>query len=351
MAHACVLAPNQSVYSNLAVDHDVDVVVPAVWRDDLRPTPYGFTRPATSDITMHPVSVLGMGRPQRHLHLCSPRRVLERLRPDVVVIEEEAFSVAGWRWSRAARRLGLPYAVQCAENLERHLPLIVRWSERSVLSHAGWVMARSPAAGERAVRHGAHPSAVEVVPHGVDAVRDHAPAPRSGVIGFVGRLSPAKGVNDLLEVARRRPDVTVEFVGDGELREAVATAQNNVVYRGVMSTEELEEFYASVSVVAVPSRTTPTWSEQFGRVIIEAQAHGTPVVAYDSGEIPWVAHETMVVLVPEGDIEQLTEALVRCALQGDGLERGREGRSRVQRIFTNEAAANQVRRFIRSVVR
>jgi glycosyltransferase involved in cell wall biosynthesis len=265
-----------------------------------------------------------------------------------VIIEEESFSLAAWRWSRAARRLGLPYAVQSAENLERRLPRIVGWLERSVLSHADWVMARSPAAGERAIRHGADHRVVDVVPHGIDNVRLSEPTPRSGVVGFVGRLTTSKGVGDLLEIAARRPDLTFEFVGDGELRDVVQSAGDNVVYRGVLSGSALNDFFASVSVVAVPSRTTPTWSEQFGRVIIEAQAQGTPVVAYDSGEIPWVANETSVVLVPEGDVEQFATALLTCAIGNEGRERGREGRTKVERRFTNAASAEQIRQFVTS---
>jgi glycosyltransferase involved in cell wall biosynthesis len=167
-------------------------------------------------------------------------------------------------------------------------------------------------------------------------------------VGFVGRLTTSKGVGDLLEIAARRPDLTFEFVGDGELRDVVQLSGDNVVYRGVLSGFALEDFFASVSVVAVPSRTTPTWSEQFGRVIIEAQAQGTPVVAYDSGEIPWVANETSVVLVPEGDVEQFATALLTCAIGNEGRERGREGRTKVERRFTNAASAEQIRQFVTS---
>ena len=328
---------------------DVDIVVPSVWRDDLRPEPYGFTRQSTSAATFHPVAVLGIGRAQRHLHMCSPVRVLQRLRPDAVIIEEEAFSIAGWRWARAARQLSLPYAVQSAENLERSLPFVVRWWERRVLSHSAWVMARSPAAGRRSQRHGApkFEGSVEVVAHGIDQVGTHdLTARRPGVVGFVGRCSEAKGVFDLLNVAQQSPDLQFEFAGDGPLRNAIESGPANVKFLGTLSPRDLNEFYQSLAVLAVPSRTTPTWSEQFGRVIIEAQALGTPVVAYDSGEISWVASETAVRLVPEGDLAALTAELRDMALTPRGVEVGRSGRESVARRFTNRFAAQQVRAFL-----
>ena len=50
------------------------------------------------------------------------------------------------------------------------------------------------------------------------------------------------------------------------------------------------------------------WEEQFGRVIAEAQAIGTPVVGYDSGAIRWVVGDGGEV-VGEGDLEELEIAL------------------------------------------
>lgn len=348
VSHASVVAANQSVYSELSHELDIDIVVPSVWRDELRATSYGFTAQPLSAASFHPVAVMAIGRAQRHVHLCSPVRVLQRLRTDILIIEEEAFSVAGWRWSRAARSLDIPYAIQSAENLERRHPLIVRWWERQVLRHSAWVMARSPAAAVRSLRHGAidDPSRVEVVAHGVDGVSENIPKPRTGVVGYVGRFSEAKGVGELIEVARQLPNISFEFVGDGPLRDEVLRVTPNVRWLGTLSGSELSAFYQSVAVIAVPSRTTPTWSEQFGRVIVEAQAAGTPVVAYDSGEIPWVASETAVRLVPEGDINQLKAEILELALGDSGRELGRVGRERVAQRFTNAYAAQQTRRFI-----
>lgn len=353
ISHACVVASNQSVYTELSREFDVHVVVPSVWRDELRPTPYGFTTQRGSQAIFHPVATVGIGRAQRHFHICSPVRVLQSLQPDVVIIEEEAFSLAGWRWARAARHLALPYAVQSAENLERPLPWIVRWWERRVLSQCAWVMARSPAAAERSRRHGALTATqgVAVIAHGVDEVPVAPPSPRAGVVGFVGRLSEAKGVRDLLEVARRTPTLQFEFAGDGPLRQMVEGASPNVLYRGTLLPSDLGEFYRSIAVLAVPSRTTPTWSEQFGRVIIEAQAHGTPVVAYDSGEIPWVAGETAVRLVREGDIAALTDDLLALATTPEGAQVGLRGRDGVARRFTNTVAAEQLRELVNASLR
>ena len=67
---------------------------------------------------------------------------------------------------------------------------------------------------------------------------------------------------------------------------------------------ELASTYRTAHVVLVPSYPTETWAEQFGRVIVEAQACGAVVAGYASGAIPEVAGEAGAI-VPIGDVGQL----------------------------------------------
>ena len=94
-------------------------------------------------------------------------------------------------------------------------------------------------------------------------------------------------------------------------------------------------------VLAVPSLTTPTWKEQFGRVIIEAMASAVPVVGSDSGEIPHVIADAGMI-VPEGDPDALAGALQ--TLLDDETCRQRlatAGRTRVLAHYTWERIARQ----------
>jgi glycosyltransferase involved in cell wall biosynthesis len=87
--------------------------------------------------------------------------------------------------------------------------------------------------------------------------------------------------------------------------------------------------YAGFDVLVLPSRATPKWAEQFGRVLVEGLSLGVPFIGSDSGEIPWVLHVTDGgIVVPEGDVAALRRALVRLrgspAVRHQMAERGRE---------------------------
>ena len=113
----------------------------------------------------------------------------------------------------------------------------------------------------------------------------------------------------------------------------------SVTFLGRVASTEMPAFYASVDVLAVPSRTLPNWKEQFGRVLVEAMACQTPVLGSDSGEIPHVIGDAGLIF-PEGDIEALAGHLLRLA--GDPSLRAdlaAHGRARVLAHFTQERIA------------
>ena len=126
-----------------------------------------------------------------------------------------------------------------------------------------------------------------LMPRGVDAEMFN-PARRTandGVLrmGFVGRITPEKGVRLLAEIERellRRGvgEVRIVIVGDGSevqwLRENMTRAE----FPGVLRGEELARAYANMDLFVFPSRT-----DTFGNVIQEAAASGVPSVVTNEG--------------------------------------------------------------------
>ena len=62
------------------------------------------------------------GRPQRHLYVARCASICREPRPDVGFVEAEAYSLAASQWRLAFNRTGVPFGVQCAENIDRSLP-------------------------------------------------------------------------------------------------------------------------------------------------------------------------------------------------------------------------------------
>lgn len=345
-----MLAANQSVYARLGPEVAVTLVVPRVWRDELRRRPYPAERHPDFTGEILEVPVLGKGRPQRHVHLVSATTVLIERDAQLCLIEEEPFSLAAARWARAATKSRVRVAVQVAENLPRRLPPPVRVSTRAVLERSRFVVARSPAALARA-REWGFTGDEGVLGHGVAEVITERGARPLGVVGLVGRLVPAKGVADLAEVLRAHPELRLRVAGDGPERHRLEGFGDRVEFLGALAPEQMADFYESVSVVAVPSRTTPTWSEQFGRVLVEAQARATPVVAYASGEIPWVAAETAAETVPEGDVWTLGARLAELAFDSAlAAHLGERGRDLVAERFGDDALARTLGEWIARAV-
>lgn len=137
-------------------------------------------------------------------------------------------------------------------------------------------------------------------------------------LALVGRMVPEKGVCDAVRVLAglhvgMAVDVELVLAGSGpELTGAMALAKelgvdDRLEHRPWLATSELAQLYRQTHVVLAPSRSTATWAEQFGRMIVEGQASGCVVVGYESGSIPEVGGDPAL-LVPEGDVNSLAQA-------------------------------------------
>jgi glycosyltransferase involved in cell wall biosynthesis len=132
----------------------------------------------------------------------------------------------------------------------------------------------------------------------------------------VGRLIRHKGVDVLLEAAALDPRFTVDVYGAGPESAPLAELAVNlgirdrVTFHGHVDEDRIADIYGEFDVLAVPSIPLPSWIEQFGRVVVEAQACGVPVVASASGALPDVVGQDGL-LVPPNDPPALQEALSR----------------------------------------
>jgi len=241
-----------------------------------------------------------------------------------------------------ARATGKPYVVQLwgtdVELARRTTSLA-----RAILRNARVTICASTALAGEARKLGAEH--VEVIPSGVE-IPGEVPSPSDPPeILFAGRLSPEKGILELLEAARGLPLIVA---GDGPLRDRVPSAL------GMLPHEQLVPLYGRAAIVACPSHR-----EGFGVVCAEAMAHGRPVVASAvGGLLDLVVDEETGLLVPPRNPAALRAALLRLLEDAELRARlGDAGRERArQRLSwdavtsaTLEAYERAIRRSARSV--
>jgi UDP-glucose:tetrahydrobiopterin glucosyltransferase len=135
---------------------------------------------------------------------------------------------------------------------------------------------------------------------------------------WAGRISPEKGLQDAIAVARALDmplDVCGKIQDEAYWRAAMRDASAQVIYHGFLGPDELQRRYADARATLV----TPHWIEAFGNTVIESMACGTPVVAYDrGGPAEIVVNGRSGILVPrDAGVEGLAEG-VRAAV---GLDR------------------------------
>ena len=192
---------------------------------------------------------------------------------------------------------------------------------------------KAVAAAVRQVAGGSRPPAVAVVSAfqanawrrivPVDAILPPYPPTRvipwSGTAGqgalFAGRLSPEKGAAEAIDIARAA-GVPIDVYGDvydaEYSREQIDPRRawpDVTVHQGIPRTS-LWEAMTCAAVVLYPAR----WDEPFGLAAAEAQACGTPVVAFRRGGLGEVIVDGVTgFLVPPDDIQAAAEAVSKVA--------------------------------------
>lgn len=173
--------------------------------------------------------------------------------------------------------------------------------------------------------------------------------PQRQLVGAVGRLSPEKGFDVLIEAAKEllnsgRP-VDVVIVGEGDDRSRL---ESLIVRRGLQDhvrllgyrADTIERFQA-FDVLALSS-----YREGLPNVILEAMALGTPVVATAIAGVPKVITSgDNGLLVPPGDSRALAEGL-RQVLDSDDLHRrlATAGRATIEQRFSFQYRMEKVAR-------
>jgi glycosyltransferase involved in cell wall biosynthesis len=210
-----------------------------------------------------------------------------------------------------------------------------RAAARIAFGRAAVVTACSDDLARRAIRLGADPARVEVIPYGVDVGRfgpdDASKASRRQALGVAdgvplvvaaGRLVKKKGFEyliDAMAAAGWNAPVVLAIAGDGDLASELRDRAErlgisaNVRFLGNVAQDEVAHLLAAADVVVVPSvRDDAGNVDGLPNVVMEALASGTPLVTTPAGGIGSVVSDGHTgLVVPERDVTALATAIRR----------------------------------------
>jgi glycosyltransferase involved in cell wall biosynthesis len=195
------------------------------------------------------------------------------------------------------------------------------------------------------------------IENGVDCARFSPPLARADaqralrlglgarpVVGFVGRLTAQKGVNDLIDamgIVQSAIAADVLIVGDGEERVALeqraAAAAFGDRIRFLGSRSDTPALYGAMDLLVLPSSV-----EAFPMVLIEAMACEVPVVGTPVGDVPRIITPETGWITPQGQPAALARVILQ-ALQdpGDRQSKGKQARERVVKNFSAQRMAQR----------
>ncbi len=285
---------------------------------------------------------------------------LRRSRPDVVhVLTPDPGAVM---LIRAAHAVGIPVVYQ-EVGIPFDPPGFEEVYERfvSVLPLCSAVAILSPSLAREMARLVPHISAPQVLPlMSQDATNGGLkPRPSSDSVcfGFAARLEHLKGPLQLVEAFRLMhpsyPSVELKIAGEGSQRKQIDLRFRELGLKEkcrltgtYLNLEERHRFMHDIDVFVLPSLTEGT-----PNAVIEAMAHGKPVIATEVGGIPDFVIDGAGILVPAGDVTALSEAMTRLAKDVDLRRRtGLAAREKYEQLFMPKVVLPFLLDFYQSVI-
>lgn len=252
------------------------------------------------------------------------RQIIRRVQPEVIVSFIDQANVVALL---AARGLGVPVVVsERADPRWHQIGRPWQWLRRRTYTKAAALVVLSREVAEWFTDFVAR-TRIVIIPNAISRPPNTSQTQETIVLG-VGRLSPEKGYDRLIEVARglhKRGTLRgwrFVVVGEGAARAALEQQASDLpggTVEFVGWVADPGPWYARAGIFALPSRY-----EGFPNALMEAMAAGVPSVAFEnSGTRQVIQTGRDGLLIPEGDVGAMTDAVER--LISDDAERRRIG--------------------------
>ncbi len=247
-------------------------------------------------------------------------RLVEIINKEKIDIVHARSRVPGWIAYFAVRRTNAVFVTTCHGYYKKHIfSQVMGWGKE--------VIVLSNVIGRHMIDDfGVPHERIRLVPRGVDLEKFQYSSPaqkrkKEFNIGIIGRITPIKGhlhfIKAMAKVVRTFPHIKIWIVGDAPSSREAYKEEIQVLVRRLGLSHCTQFLGTQRDIPAVLSNLdllvlATTTHEAFGRVIIEAQASGVPVVATEvGGVIDIIENELTGLLIPPADSDRMASAAIR----------------------------------------
>jgi glycosyltransferase involved in cell wall biosynthesis len=214
---------------------------------------------------------------------------LHQLRPSLIYVWEEPWSLAALQVMRIARSLSCPWLFFSAENRPKTLPAPFAALQRKVFASAnGAIVPTEDIAAN--LRRSGFTGPIHTIPLWV-APRPPVTLSQSKRLVFVGRFIPLKRLDLLLRALALMPKTELKLIGDGPdepaLRDLAQSLDlgDRVRFVGHVPNNQLHEALDDCSLLVLLTDATVTQAEQFGKAVLDGVLSALPVAVNPTGHL------------------------------------------------------------------
>lgn len=289
------------------------------------------------------------------------RRAMEQIKPDIVLVEQEPYSLSTFQVMRLKKKFGFRAILFTFQNIYKDYPLPFNTIESQNLKLADRLIVGNNDALEVWKRKGTPLNEMVVLPQvGVD-LEEFFPTDKlvakekfgldGFIVGYAGRFVEEKGLSVLISALSKLKDlpITLALAGKGPYKETLLKEirshglENRVKFVEGLTHEEISSFMNALDIFVLPSLTRKHWREQFGHVLIEAMACGVPCIVTAADPMDVIVGEAGMTF-QEGDSNDLAKKIRSAYNSPEELKRlGQSAIARVSATYTNDIIAIRIR--------
>ncbi len=247
-------------------------------------------------------------------------RLVEIIKKEQIDIVHARSRVPAWIAYFATRKTKTIFITTCHGYYRKHpFSYVMGWAKR--------VIVISNVIGRHMIDDFGTPhERIRLIPRSVDLEKFKYLSPdkkrrKEFNVGIIGRITPIKGhlhfIKAMARVARVVPHLKIWIVGDAPATREAYKEQIEVLIKRLGLTHATQFLGTQRDIPAVLAHLdllvlATTTHEAFGRVIVEAQASGVPVVATKvGGVVDIIEEEKTGLLVPPADPTSMSAAIIR----------------------------------------